>query len=336
MPIPTCYAAAIKNRHFDFVAGTTNGDTINSTNTSYLDSDFSDFSLGYRRVGEFKLELPAKTSFTTHFYWYNNGAGYTDFTWYGDTAWTDPIVRIRAEDTTDLVEVYHYPSGVSTLLGTFDRTSGPDLNIDTHIEVNGSTGSIKVQVGQVTLFNQTNIDTTGSASTDCQGFGFVRQSGSTGYSYISELSFWDGDISGPRLYTRCQPNAIGNYADFTGTFADVSEQAVVESTTVNASATGGERVTYGTAADLTNLNAAYDDYFIAGAILVGFAQREASGPTGFQWLIRNGVTDDNSATESLSVGFLPFSNIYNTDPTDAGAWTRADIDAIEIGIQSIT
>ena len=60
----------------------------------------------------------------------------------------------------------------------------------------------------------------------------------------------------------------------------------------------------------------------------------APTPTNLKLVVRSGAADYLSGNKAVLVSEKSLWNLWETDPADAGAWTEADVNAMEIGIKS--
>lgn len=151
--------------------------------------------------------------------------------------------------------------------------------------------------------------------------------------YFSQIIVADEDTRGWKLAEIDPTGASATNTAWTGDHLDVDNIGIDDGTLIDSNAI--DEVETFTCSDLSAAGAALDVI----ALIVGFrAQKGSTGPQNLQGAIRtNSLNFFSSSVSGLATSaFNPFQAIWETNPDTAVAWTPTEIDAIEIGVKSIT
>lgn len=107
------------------------------------------------------------------------------------------------------------------------------------------------------------------------------------------------------------------------------DETVFNVTDYNYSVTPGAKDTYAMA------NLASGTSQVLAVQVVDLASKTDSGSRSAKTVLRSGGTDYASAAKPLSATPQPLTEIYTTDPATSAAWTLANVDAIEAGIEVV-
>ncbi|MDX0262883.1 hypothetical protein GOC60_17015 [Sinorhizobium meliloti] len=171
---------------------------------------------------------------------------------------------------------------------------------------------------------------TRAGMTGCNYFQFNHRS-TISSAYISEVIIGDTDN---RLYRLATLAATGNGANtaWVNDVAAVNALTSPESTYIS-SGTAGEKESF----VMGNLPAATADSGEVKAVAVAARHviQSASGPQTINGLVRVGTTDYTKAlspqNKDASAGGTA---VWDTSPATGQKWTRAEVDALEAGVQS--
>lgn len=337
MPLPNCIFAGTVPEDFTSVTNVPTTSTVSST----YETDFSKISIGLNNGEEVLQTLPLSSEVTLHTVMRPNseniGTNNENIRLYSNTG-SDVVFNMKGSNGgPGLIDYqfFYYPNGVETEFGTLWTTDTATVKrFDVHIVMDASVGSVRVAVDEVTRAEVTGVRTTPATGTQVDSF-TLRGSGvgNTNNYYYSETCVFDSYADAPRLYTAV-PNAAGNYTDFTGTFADIDELDISVLDFIDATVANNQS-TFGTDASLGTLDAQYDDLQVTALITNVYARDEGSGVPNFQHLTRSSTTDDLSGTIVLSTGYVMHQQILLNDPATTAAWSRAGVDAVEVGVKAI-
>jgi len=70
-----------------------------------------------------------------------------------------------------------------------------------------------------------------------------------------------------------------------------------------------------------------------GSVVVNYVAKLDSGSGNIAATVKAGGTEDDGTTEGLTEAWLLYQATWDVNPDDAGAWTPADIDGLQIGIE---
>jgi hypothetical protein len=140
----------------------------------------------------------------------------------------------------------------------------------------------------------------------------------------------NNDFIGDLRVREQYPNGAGTYTDFTpsagSNYQAVDETAQDGDTTYVESSTVGHKDTYAYA----NLSGSPT---IKGARLLLLAKKDDAGARSIAPTVKSGATEDDGATAALSTSYVYYSKIWETDPNSAAAWTAANLNAAEFGVE---
>lgn len=206
---------------------------------------------------------------------------------------------------------------------------------------NGGTGSVHIRRdgSPVDTFFTTNIDTQNTALDVADSIYFGDYSG-THNSYLddfmmydssgTEVNDWVGDI---RAYTLL-PTSNGSSTDFvplTGNnWEMVDEQNPDNDTTYNYSSIPG-------AVDLFNVENLQADPATIFAVTVNVVARKSdAGIRRGTSLLKSGAVTDEGVNTILASSYDSIQKTYTVDPNTGNLWTKAGVDAIEVGYKVVS
>lgn len=254
---------------------------------------------------------------------YNDGA--TDWDWeYWDGAAFQELTRF----------------GGNTAAHSFRPTSNVLHSIDVHFIV-ANDGLVNFYVDGVRR---------GGFSGDTLNTGFtqvdtllIQNPGSLGSSTsltVTEVIVATEDTRGMRLFTS-YPTANGTNTAWTGTFSNADkDNPQLNDTDFIYSGTANQVETYA----MADLSAVADNLVPKAVVTCVRAHVGPAGPQNLQHVIRSGTTDYPSSNVTYTNGTAladavpigPTMVVWTTDPDTAAAWTTSGVNAIEVGVKSIT
>lgn len=125
-------------------------------------------------------------------------------------------------------------------------------------------------------------------------------------------------------------NGAGTTTSWTGAYTDVDE-ADPSTTDIISSATANQISTFATD-DLPAIGADV----IRGVQVSVMARRGSTGPQNLQTVLRASGVDQVGATQLLSTGYNTYRGLYTQNSVTGVEFTKAEIDASEVGVKSIT
>lgn len=139
---------------------------------------------------------------------------------------------------------------------------------------------------------------------------------------------YQGEIGAERL----APDAAGSEAEWTtgtgATFAEVDDNPSNDGdTTYIATSTNNRQSTF----NMTATSVAVVDGQIRGVKAVAVI-RDEGGAAAIQVRIRSGATSSDTTSRDPGATYVASAKIDTLDPATAAAWTKAAVDAIEIGV----
>lgn len=252
-------------------------------------------------------------------------------------------VAIVFTTTNKLVAKNSGGTTVATTTSTF--TNGSWYYVEFKVVIAGASGSVACDVNGSADFTAT-TGNFGSTGVDGIRLGWSDAASVTGNSKafsIDDLYVLDtsatphndflGDIaietifpSAAGAHTQWTPDSGSNYArvnEHTGTYPDGNTSFVSTQTT-------GNRDSY-TFGDLTILSGT-----VYGVRTKAYARKDNSGTRTFAISTRPGTTDNDGTTQTLGTSFQFFSEIAETNPDTAAAWTVSQVNATEFGIKLVS
>ena len=252
---------------------------------------------------------------------------------------------IHAEDFAAGVTIFKMEGNNGTFFGNYwngasftamsnswTPTADTVYKIDIHINIHDTTGRFAIYIDDV-LHEEFTGDTLLYTTPAMDGILLRGATTTLNYaqsSSFSEVIVADESTVGWRVAT-IVPTGAGATGAWTGLWSDVDE-VTIDDTDWLESNTNAQVETM-VASNLSVAAAAMDVQALA---VVARARKGGSGIQQIQMALRTNATDYYSSTLALDPGFIPIDNLWLTNPDTAAQWTPAEIDAIEIGVKSIT
>lgn len=234
-----------------------------------------------------------------------------------------------------------YRGDVTTLLGS-SATGIVNLGGYNYIEVkatiNDTTGAVVVRLNGATVLTLSNVDTrnAGNASTD--GVGIGGSFGTNNEAFFDDFYICDtagstnNDFLGDCRVDTLYPNGDGNYSQFTPSTGSSHYQLVDETapntTDYNDGANVGDRDSYA----MGNL-AALASQTVYGVQVNAALMKDDAGGKSASTFVRSGSTDGDGASVALGTSQVYVSQVYETNPDGAVAWTETAVNAMEAGVR---
>jgi hypothetical protein len=231
-----------------------------------------------------------------------------------------------------------FGSGTGTVLGaaTDPLATGAWHYIEAEVTIHDTTGVAKVWVNGTLVINLANVDTKGQAQSDITQFNiFATSLGSSNSADVDDVYVTDSTRLGECRVITLYPTADTADSDWTPStgsdnFAMVDETTVNGDTDYVAASAVGDLDFY----TLGNLAAAPLSIFAVQAKIC--ARKDDAATREIRTRIRSNGDVANGATVGLAASYTYLSDIFETDPDTALAWTAAGVNALEVGQEVMT
>jgi hypothetical protein len=239
-------------------------------------------------------------------------------------------------------EIIAYRNTAATVLSTATGivfTDGTWHYIEVEAFIHDSTGFIRVYKDGVSVLTVTGADTKQQTADTITSF---RLYGTDGTSADPNVFAWDdvyvidqstrlGECRIVTLY----PNGATADADWTpsgggNNYEKVDEAQVNGDTDYVASATPGDLDIYA----LGDLGFTPDT--IHSLQLTMCARKDDSETREVRLKLKSGATTEDGASHAMASTYQYFSDVYEEDPDAVGPWTASSVNAMQIGIETVT
>jgi hypothetical protein len=238
-------------------------------------------------------------------------------------------------DGTNARIALEYWNGASfTRMNDFGIDANTLITFDIHFKIADAGGRFAIYMNG-NLLDEFIGDTNLFASAQVDGIELAGGNSTSNTAHevnYSEVIVADEPTIGWRVAT-IVPNADGNtVGEWTGGFADVDEITANDSDNLN-STTSNDTETMG-ATNLSTPAGALNGY---KAVVAQARVKDDGGssPLQFQFIVRTGGTDYFSSTIALGSSYSSEENLWLVNPGTTNPWTQSEIDAIELGVESI-
>lgn len=263
-----------------------------------------------------------------------------------------PLVSIL-DGGTEQVSIDINPAGTLSLYrgsaaGTLLGTSSTALSINTYyyvelkVVVHATTGTYEIRLNGTNILSGTGANTAGSGVAQWTGVQIGRNYSGAGAATIQDfddLYVCDGsgtvnnDFLGPIRVKAIYADGAGFSTDFTpsagSNFQNVDEALTDGDTTYNSEGTAGDHDTYTFAAiGLTGT--------VKGLQTNLMVRSDGAGAETIRPKIRISGTDYNGTTVGITTSYADSRQVYETSPATSAAWTVAEIDGAEFGIELVS
>jgi hypothetical protein len=204
--------------------------------------------------------------------------------------------------------------------------------------VHDSTGSIVAYIDGDQALSVTGADTRQQTGDDIT---LVRLFGAAATSANPRVMNWDdiyvsvGTRLGPSRVDTLRPTADTADADWTPS-AGADHYAVVDENTVNgdtdyvSAATPGELDLYA----MASLGFTPDTVHAVQVTMV--ARKDDAEARQVRTRLKSGTTTADGTTQGMATSYLPYGDLYATDPDTAMAWTPGAVNAMQVGIEVVS
>lgn len=203
--------------------------------------------------------------------------------------------------------------------------------------INSATGSYEIRVNGSAVMSGSGVDTAGAGSNQADGFQIrLSSNGVVDDVIVLDTSGTaNNDFTGPVSVEGIRPTSNGNQNDWTAstganyTAVDDDSTAALQTDRVYAQ-TLGDIDLYG----YGNLQRSGASPTILAVMLSSICAMDASGTRDLKQRARSGGSEDTGATFTVPDGTQRhFYDIFEENPVGPTAWTLADLNAIEFGIE---
>lgn len=219
--------------------------------------------------------------------------------------------------TTELVNQIANQAAASAVLFKFD------------IQINYSaTGWVRIYFNGTLVFEFVgNTIAAGSTSTTLTKMGFTNP-GTSSSMYFSEIIVAERDTRTLSLYTLA-PSGNGSGNQWQGSYTDIDEGRANETDVI--STTAAEQSAYFEINDIPEGN-----YAIQAVKVTAQATRGVTGPANIQVGLRSAGTTTLSPNKPLDSAWTKINETFLVNPTTGLAWTRSEVNALQIAARSKT
>jgi hypothetical protein len=205
--------------------------------------------------------------------------------------------------------------------------------------VHATTGVVEVRDGAGnTILNLTNVNTKNTANAYVNNIFLGNGNPLRAFDDVFIMDTSGANFNGhltERAIRTLFPNADGSVLQWTANGAAnrwdcVDEQTPDEDTTYISSDTPGQ----------INLSALSDmagnESGIEAVIVQHRSRKDDTGARSVRSLVRTGGANYTGTTSSLASSYAHYASIWLTNPNTGSAWTRTEIDALEVGVETVT
>lgn len=254
-----------------------------------------------------------------------------------DSGTIQAAVRLNADGTLSAMRG-------TTVIGTttFALSAGLFYYIEMKVVIHDSTGTFEIKVdgsSKLALTSQDTKNTSNATANEIRiGPAGTVSAGST-YTW-DDLYICDGQGStnntflGDCRVDTVYPTGNGNSSQLTGSDGNSTDNyLLVDETSPNddtdyvESSTAGNKDTYA-CGDISHTPTS-----IFGIQVLANAKKDDAGARSIATVTRSGSTDYDGATQALSTSYVYYSDIRETDPNTAAAWTKTNLNAAEHGVK---
>jgi len=208
--------------------------------------------------------------------------------------------------------------------------------VEIKIKVGDPTGTYEVKIDGVTELSDTNADVLASGGEDKISIVRFGVAGSIGTNELDDVYMLDtagsvnNDFLGAVTVETLAPTADGNTTNFTrssgvANYEMVDDAAPDGDSTYNSSSTATNKDTF-TFEDLTTVAGT-----IHGVQTYINGRKQDAGLRELSDVIRHSAVDYDGSSTALNQGYYKHTDIHETNPGTATAWTVSDVNGAEFG-----
>jgi hypothetical protein len=226
--------------------------------------------------------------------------------------------------------------------GTTSLFVGTIYFIEMKVVINDTTGAVTVKLNNVAEapITSTNVDTKNGATSTVDRIQFTNPAFSPYNLDYDDFSVLDGagaapnnDFIGDTKVITKFPSGAGATTNFTpsagSNFQNVDEAAPDGDSTYNTSSTAGH-------IDLFTFPALGLVGTVFGVRTLSLVRKDDAGSRTMRGKVRSGGVNFNGASVSVPSTYIHLSDMWETDPNTAAAWTVANVDSAQVGYELVS
>lgn len=243
------------------------------------------------------------------------------------------LFRVTANGANFKIQ-YHNNTSWQNSGTQFAFTLGATTRFDFHFVIHDTTGTLTLYINGVektsTTFAAGDTLLRGESQATDISYG-PTGAASLNDNFLSALMVHDADTR-PMHYVQRAIDGAGGETDWSGAYTNIDETGAVDTDLIQAG-TNADKSTFTFAALPASLNSGWA---VVGLGVNARASTGATGPDNLQLAARHSATNGFSASKALGTTFLPYQHVFPLNPSTSLAWTFAEVDAAEVGVQAIT
>lgn len=288
-------------------------------------------------VATLNLRATINPTIRVGFWWFcdNWGLGTTTgqtLTILGDAAAVQCYISVNGATKT-----LQFRNGANTLLasGTKVLQNNSWYYVEALITLSNTVGTISLSIDNVADIVATGLNNRNTANNNITAVAF-RGVVTANTRWAQMFGFDGGVLQGPSRISLLTPTADGAVAAWTpstGTtlFNLVDEIPPNGDTDYISSATPTQQALF------TFTSLPYTPNTIYGVQVSLYAKRDDAAARSLACLVRSGGTSVTGTTQAVTASYLDFYlQIYELNPVTVAAWTAADVNAVQAGVECIS
>lgn len=259
---------------------------------------------------------------------------------YNATVAEQVIIKLTATGT---LAAYRGPLG-GTLLGTSTAvlTAGVYAYLEVKVLISDTVGTVEIRKDGISILTLTGLDTQNGAGGTIASFGFLGPDSEAATIDIDDVYACNGAGAAPQnnFLGDCRvdttfPNAAGNLSQWTpsagSNWQNVDEDPADDDVTYNFASVAATRDLYA----LPDIAPTTGTVF--GVAVNMQVRKDDAAARTFRDLVRSGSTNfPGGLTHTAAATYNMFTEVHETDPNTSAAWTIANINLAEFGIDLVS
>lgn len=239
-------------------------------------------------------------------------------------------VKVQISETGK-INVLRYNSSTPIASGSIFVSAGVYHYFEIQITASNTVGAVTIKVDGQEHINSTGLDTIYNGSEE---FTYVRfGSNWTKNTYFDDIYIDDAALKGELRIDKISPGSAGNYSQWTpstGSNYACVDEVPSSATDYVQSSTANQIDTY-TFEDLSALSST-----ILATMLSAMVKKTDADPRGVSPVTRSNSTDYVGSETTLTTSDAYMTEIRETDPDTASAWTESGVNNAEFGVKLTT
>lgn len=245
-------------------------------------------------------------------------------------------VRINTDGTMTVTR-----NGTTLSTSASAVSAGTTYYCEFKATISDAAGSYSLRINGAVFTSGSGVDTKNTANATANQIAIgAAQNRAQGNFDIDDLYICDGagssnnDFLGDVRVDCYMPSGNGNSSQLAGSDGNSTDNyALVDEASQNGdtdyvqSATVNQKDTY----DFTDMS--HTPASIFGVQVNMVAKKDDSGNRSICAVTRSGGSDTDGATQALSTSYVVYTEIRETDPNTAAAWTRTNLNNAEFGVK---